>query len=305
MGKGKVIVFSNKKGGVGKTSDTDMTALVASQLFHRKVLLIDVDQQANTTASMVRTFGEKRFKKSFAKCVEDGSLKGGITPLSPWLDMIAGSGNESELNEIIYRGSKSKSDQYRVLKPLIDEIRDDYDYIFFDVAPSLDTTLYSIFYATDYIIIVQEVKRFSMDGASVLIDELQKFLNRYKKEVNYEILGILPAILRRRRKQQLKNYQETVDQYGASEVFSTIIKSHDRIEGFGEEGIKLDDVEDRKIWALFADLFMEIEARIAYFEKYGDIEGFTYELQYYNSKKNRTLKLGKEINYHDGIIKQG
>ena len=44
MGKGKVIVFSNKKGGVGKTSDTDMTALVASQLFHRRVLLIDVDQ---------------------------------------------------------------------------------------------------------------------------------------------------------------------------------------------------------------------------------------------------------------------
>ena len=59
--KGKVIVFTNLKGGVGKTSDTDIISLVSSQLFKKRVLLIDVDMQANSTQNMSRTFGIKKY----------------------------------------------------------------------------------------------------------------------------------------------------------------------------------------------------------------------------------------------------
>lgn len=299
---GKVILFSNLKGGVGKTTDTDITAVVASQLFHRKVLLIDVDMQANSTSNMSKTFKINNFNQSFASAVVNGSLKPAIMSLSPNLDFIAGSSAESEINTFITTHSQSKSDEYRFFKPMIDEVKDDYDYIFFDIAPSIDNTVFSILYNTDYVIAVQEVKRFSMDGTSVLISKLKNFYATYKDEgVHYEVLGILPAILQPRRKQQLKNYQETINQFGKSNVFSTIIKHHDRIEGFEENGISLNDIADRKIWALYADLFTEIEARIKYNEQNGDNKGFEYQLQYYDSKVNKTLDKGKEIDYHHGI----
>ena len=58
MKKGRVVVLTNLKGGVGKTTDTDLLAIVASKpaLFNQKVLLIDVDLQANTTNNIKRTF---------------------------------------------------------------------------------------------------------------------------------------------------------------------------------------------------------------------------------------------------------
>lgn len=295
---GKVIVLTNLKGGVGKTTDTDMMAIVAAKksLFNKKVLLIDVDLQANTTSNMTRTFGTVEYPQSFTKAVQSGTLTKAIYHLTNNLDLIPGSQGTHDLNEWILDNSKTKRLRYMFLKKMIDEIKDHYDYIFFDVAPSTDNSVDAITMTSDYIVAVQEVKRFSMDGTSMLIDTyLQPMLNAFPDDAHFQVAGILPTMFQTKRKNQLENYQKTVDIYGKDNVFSTIIKRHDRLEGFGEQGISLNDYEDRRMFALFADLFTELEKRIDSFEKYGDIVDFSYTQKYYDPLTNKTLPLGKEI----------
>jgi chromosome partitioning protein len=295
---GKVIVLTNLKGGVGKTTDTDMMAIVAAKksLFNKKVLLIDVDLQANTTSNMTRTFGTVEYPQSFTKAVQSGTLTKAIYHLTNNLDLIPGSQGTHDLNEWILDNSKTKRLRYMFLKKMIDEIKDHYDYIFFDVAPSTDNSVDAITMTSDYIVAVQEVKRFSMDGTSMLIDTyLQPMLNAFPDDAHFQVAGILPTMFQTKRKNQLENYQKTVDIYGKDNVFSTIIKRHDRLEGFGEQGISLNDYEDRRMFALFADLFTELEKRIDSFEKYGDIVDFSYTQKYYDPLTNKTLLLGKEI----------
>lgn len=299
---GKVIVLTNLKGGVGKTTDTDLMAIVGSQYFNNKILLIDVDLQANSTQNMSRTFGIKNYPQSFTKAVETGSLKKAIVHLSPNLDFIAGSLGTHDLNEWIIDHSKSKLERYLFLKKMISEIKELYDYIFFDVAPSGDNSVDSIMMVSDYIVPVQEAKRFSMDGTSALINNyLTPMIENFPDYAHFQIAGILLAILNNRKKKQKENIDETIEKYGEENVFKTVLKFHERLERFGEYGISLNDYPDRKIWAIFCDFFSELESRIEYFEKNNDFTGFSYQSQYFDITNNRTLPLGKEIKL-DGII---
>ncbi|WP_436696785.1 ParA family protein [Lactiplantibacillus plantarum] len=132
MKKGRVVVLTNLKGGVGKTTDTDLLAIVASKpaLFNQKVLLIDVDLQANTTNNIKRTFNVNQFPQSFVKAAQTGTLKNAIMPLTENLDIIAGSIAEHELVDSIIDNSKNKRERYFYFKKMVDEIRPKYDYIF-------------------------------------------------------------------------------------------------------------------------------------------------------------------------------
>ncbi|MGU9560571.1 AAA family ATPase, partial [Lactiplantibacillus pentosus] len=82
-------------------------------------------------------------------------LKKAIQPLSPNLDFIAGSAGTHNLNEWILDHSKNKKERYLFFTSLINEIKDNYDYIFFDVAPSTDNAVDAIMMCCDYIIPVQ------------------------------------------------------------------------------------------------------------------------------------------------------
>lgn len=291
-----IIVFTNLKGGVGKTSDTDMMSLVASQIFHKKVLLIDVDLQANSTQNMSRTFNNVEYPQSFTNAVMEGSLKRAIVSLSSNLDFIAGSAGTHDLNEWILDHSKNKKGRYLFFKNMIEELQDGYDYIFFDVAPSTDNAVDAIMMCCDYIIPVQEVKRFSMDGtASLISNYLTPMVEAFPEKAHFQVAGVLPAIFQNRKRQQQINYEETVERYGQDNVFFTIIKRLERLDRFGEHGITLNDYQDRKIWAIFADLLLELEARITSFEQTGDILDFKFKPIYYDIENNKELAASKEI----------
>ncbi|WP_233995417.1 AAA family ATPase [Levilactobacillus brevis] len=180
--------------GVGKTTDTDLLAITASKpsLFNQKVLLIDVDLQANTTSNVKRTFNQRHFPQSFVKAVQSGTLKNAIFPLTKNLDFIAGSIAEHELTDTIIDNSKSKR-RYLYLTKMVDEIKYDYDYIFFDVAPSTDTVVDAIIMASDYIIAVQEVRKMAMEGTSNFIGKyLQPMLDNSLKKHTFKLQVYYP-----------------------------------------------------------------------------------------------------------------
>jgi chromosome partitioning protein len=300
-GSGKVVIITAKKGGVGKTTDNDLLSVVGSQVFGAKILLIDYDQQRNTTSNISSTYQITDFDRSMASAIVKGDWSSGITQVSPNLFIMAGSPGSEELNDYL---SSKYSDRHKrslaFMEPL-QKLREEYDYIFVDCPPSIDSVVRAFLTSADYIIPMQELKRYAMEGTEDFINKVLIPIVQNYEEAHLQIIGILPVLFSARRKSQSANYQKTVDRYGESNIFKSIVKGSDRLEQYGEDGIQLNDYVDRRWWAVFADIFAELEARIDYYEKNGDIEGFQYTPQFADSMKNRILPKGKEIKL-DGII---
>jgi chromosome partitioning protein len=298
---GKVVILTARKGGTGKTTDNDLLAVVSSQLFGKKILLIDYDQQRNTTSNIGSTYQITEFNRSMASAITKGDWDSGITKVSPNLYLMAGSPGSEELNDHLAQKYPDRRKRHLAFIEPMKKLREQFDYIFIDCPPSSDNVVRAFLTAADYIIPMQELKRYAMEGTEDFINKVLVPIVTNFEEANFQIIGILPVLFSVRRSSQHNNYQKTIDKYGKSNIFKSIVKGSDRLEIYGENGIQLNDYVDRRWWAIFADIFTELEERIAYYEKYGDIEGFDYTLKYANSMANKILPKGKEIKLN-GII---
>ena len=67
-------MLTGRKGGIGKTTDNDLLAIVSSQLFEKDVLLIDYDQQRNTTSNIGSTYQITSFDRSMSAAIKKRGL---------------------------------------------------------------------------------------------------------------------------------------------------------------------------------------------------------------------------------------
>lgn len=308
MKKGTVLINANQKGGVGKTTSTTEEAMVATlpnEQFNNKVLIIDWDMQGNATSLMGKTF-DKDFPKTIYSCIVDNDLKSGIVELTPNLHMIAGGRDMSNYNdflEIEYPYTRKDIDHIKEVKKkrtfhfknLLSEIKHDYDYIWIDVGPSTDIKVDNAMVSADYFIITQETKTYSFEGSIDIIQiYIQTLIDDFGDDFTGEVLGLLPFLLQPKRDLHDNIIQSTKDEFGENFTFSTIINNQTRLEGYPEYGVSVIDYHDRKIFAMFADVFTEIEERIHLFETEGDIpDNYIYEKKYLNG--NKLTKLSKEL----------
>lgn len=308
MRKGRTLINANQKGGVGKTTSTTEEAMVASlpnEQFDNKTLLIDWDLQGNATSLMGKTF-DKNFPKTIYSCIVDGDLRSGIVELTPNLSMIAGGRDMSKYGdflEIEYPYRKNDIEHIKEVKKkrtfhfkkLLDEIKHEYDYIWIDVGPSTDIKVDNAMVSADYFIITQETKTYSFEGSIDIIQiYIQTLIDDFGDDFKGEVLGLLPFLLQPKRDLHENIIQNTKDEFGENFTFSTIINNQTRLEGYPEYGVSVMDYHDRKIFAMFADVFTEIEERIHLFETLGDIpEDYSYEKKYLNGIK--LTELSKEL----------
>ncbi len=146
------------------------------------------------------------------------------------------------------------------------------------------------------------IKTVRMEGTEDFINKVLVPIVTNFEESHLQIIGILPcSFLSATFLSTRKLSKKTIDKYGESNIFKSIVKGSDRLEMYGENGIQLNDYVDRRWWAIFADIFTELEERIEYYEQHGDIEGFDYTPKYADSMANHILPLGKEIKLN-GII---
>lgn len=292
---GRIVMLTARKGGVGKTADNVMLSVVASQLFHKKVLLIDYDQQHNSTLNISATYQTTKYRRSLVAAVEDGDWESAITRISDNLYLIAGtSGNEDLANWLSEKYPDVRKRRLAFMDQMA-RLREKFDYVFIDCPPSADNAVRAFLVASDFVVALQELKKFAVEGTKDFINDVLAPLVQEFPESKLQVLGILPVLFSPRRVPQRKNYDYTVEHYGRDNTFQTIIKGSDRIEQYGEEGVKLDDYIDRRWWGVFADIFSEIEERITYFDKHGDWVGYEYTLQYADSMNNHILDKGREI----------
>ncbi len=164
---GKIVSFSNQKGGVGKTTTcVNMAAYIAST--GKKVLLIDIDPQGNATTGL--GFSKSTLKKSVYNVliddekVSDNILQTELTGLDVLPSNIDLAGAEVEL---VYKRSREK-----VLKNALEEVRSNYDYIFIDCPPSLGLLTINSLAASDSIIIPIQSEYYALEGLSQLMNSI-------------------------------------------------------------------------------------------------------------------------------------
>jgi chromosome partitioning protein len=213
-----VISIANQKGGVGKTT----TAInLASSLTYldKKVLLIDLDYQANATTCMGINRGS--FKNSIFDCLtEEAVLSEAIIKTeNPLIDVLPARTVVEGIEEKII----ANSNRDFILHTQLKLVKDNYDYILIDCPPSLGFVTINAMVASDGIIIPVQCEFLAMDGLTQLLNTIR--LVQAKKKVNREsltIYGVLLTMLDTRSSSGFQVVNE-IKTYFGERVFQTII----------------------------------------------------------------------------------
>ncbi len=264
----KVISVFNQKGGVGKTT-TVVNLAVSLAYLEKKVLVIDIDPQANTTTGLgldksnignslyelfyageesEETENELEDKEDKAEDEEEGEkdeesedqvdpieidVAEYITHTKSGVDLIpsesALSGLEVELVEL------DSLDRTRQLKNILEYIEDDsYDYILIDCPPSLGLLSINALVASDSIMIPIQTEYYALEGVS----ELMNTFNLVKEGLNpdLEIEGVLLSMFDKR---TLLSYEvvEEVKSYFKTDVFKVMIPRNPRLAEAPSHGL--------------------------------------------------------------------
>ena len=255
---GKAIAIFNQKGGVGKTTtNINLSACLAVQ--GKKVLVIDIDPQGNTTSGI----GIK--KRKLTDTLYDVLVnkdydvhKAILQTKTANLDIIPASvdlaGAEIELVNIEGRE--------RRLKKAIEQVRGEYDYIFIDCPPSLGLLTINSLTAVDSVLIPIQCEFYALEGVSQLMSTVELV----KKSMNpdLQIEGVILSMFDGRTNLAIQVVQE-VKKYFGKYVFSTVIPRNVRLAeapSYGMPIVKYDPSSaGAKAYNKFALEFLDREKR--------------------------------------------
>ena len=211
----KIITLSNHKGGVGKTTSSINIGAGLNKL-GKKVLLIDLDPQANLSQSLgvVDADAEKNIYgalRGFYKLTPIKILKG--------LDLIP-STLELSGAEIEMIGEPGR--EY-ILKQTIEPIKNKYDFIIIDSPPSLGLLTINSLTASDEVIIPLQAQFLALQGLVKLMEVIKKIQLRLNKDL--ELGGVFVTQFDNR-KVLNRNVLETIKDHFKDQVFKTKIRDN-------------------------------------------------------------------------------
>ncbi len=218
---GKVIAVFNQKGGVGKTTtNVNLSACIAKN--GKKVCVIDIDPQGNTTSG----FGVDKNTLEYTSydiILGNANIKDVIVHTEfDNLDLIPSSvelaGAEIELTNMKNRETR--------LKQAINEIKEDYDYIFIDCPPSLGLLTINSLTAVDSVLIPILCEYYALEGVGQLMNTIQ--LVKKKLNPNLEIQGVVLSMFDGRTNLSIQVVDE-VKNYFKGKVYTTIIPRNVRL----------------------------------------------------------------------------
>lgn len=229
----KIIAVANQKGGVGKTT-TSVNLSACLGVLEKKILLIDADPQANATSSFgindieSGTYECLEHQKNAIECIQKSSSPN-VDVMPAQLDLVA-----AEL-ELVDKDSREF-----MLKEALKEVKNNYDYIIIDCAPSLGLITINALTAADSVIVPIQCEYFALEGLGKLMNTIKSIQNIQNPQLDIE--GLLLTMYDSRLR--LSNLViDEVKTHFQDMVFKTIIQRNVRLSeapSYGETIIMYD-----------------------------------------------------------------
>lgn len=232
---GKIIAIANQKGGVGKTT-TSVNLAASLGVLEKKVLLIDADPQANATSGLgidvdsieIGTYQLLEHTVNAKDAI--------ISTSSPNLDIIPAHIDLVAIEiELV-----DKENRESMLKQAVQEVKDDYDFVLIDCAPSLGLLTLNALTAADSVMIPIQCEYFALEGLGKLLNTIKSVQKIHNEELDIEGLLLTMYDSRLRLSNQVV---EEVKKHFDEMVFKTIIQRNVRLgeaPSYGESIISYD-----------------------------------------------------------------
>lgn len=212
---GKIIAVVNQKGGVGKTTTAVNLGAYLAYL-GKHVLLVDIDPQANATSGIgidhknlehgiyEAIIGEKTIFEIIKRTLQERYK------IAPATLSLAGAGIELV---------DAENREYRLSK-ILNEVKDEYDYIIIDGPPSLGLLTINSLVAADEVLIPVQSEYFALEGLSQLLNTISLVQNNLKPELS--IMGAVITMFDSRNRLSGSVMNELY-QYFPNRVFRSIV----------------------------------------------------------------------------------
>jgi len=220
---GKIYVFSNQKGGVGKTTTSMNLADFVSRA-GKKVLLVDLDPQGNLTSGFGlakneiehSTYDFMMGHAPFEEIVKPTKYKNlDIVPSN--MDLA---GIEIEL--------VSLPNRERVLKTALRPVAEKYDYIFLDCPPSLGLITLNALTACNSVVIPIQAEFFALEGLSQLMNAIRLIKQRPQLNPDIEVAGVVLTMYDNRSLMS-RQVAEEIRKFFGKKVYKTVVPRNVRI----------------------------------------------------------------------------